>query len=96
MASKMTYPCFACKKAGFEVQVFLDGKDKHGRTKYLNEDGTNHTHLGSSSSQQQKQGSTTGVQESTQLKLIGARLEYAISLLEKLQPLETRRIKKDG
>jgi hypothetical protein len=53
MASKQTYPCFACRKAGHEVQVFLDGKDEQGRTKYLNEDGTKHTHLGSSSSQQQ-------------------------------------------
>lgn len=55
MASKQTYPCFACRKAGHEVQVFLDGKDEQGRTKYLNEDGTRHTHLGSSSQQQQQQ-----------------------------------------
>jgi hypothetical protein len=26
------------------VQVFLDGKDEEGRTKYLNEDGTKHIH----------------------------------------------------
>jgi hypothetical protein len=56
MASKQTYPCFQCRKAGHEVMVFLDGKDEQGRTKYLNEDGARHTHVGSShSSQQQRQ-----------------------------------------
>jgi hypothetical protein len=99
-ASRRTYTCFVCQKAGHEVQVYLDGKDEQGRTKYLNEYGTKHTHLGSNSSQSQSQSqpqkneSTTVVSESTQsestqpqlqLKLIAARLEYAISLLERLQ-----------
>ena len=90
MASRKTYPCFACQKAGHdEVQVLLDGKDEQGRTKYLNEDGTRHTHLGSGRPQQQQQqelGSTTTMAsaESPQLKVIAARLEYAISLLEKI------------
>ena len=44
MASKQTYPCFACRKAGYEIPVYLDGKDEQGRTKYLNEDGTKHIH----------------------------------------------------
>jgi hypothetical protein len=44
MTSKQTYPCFTCRKAGFEVQVFLDGKDEHGNTKRLNMDGTRHYH----------------------------------------------------
>ena len=44
MASKSTYPCFACRKAGYEIPVFLDGKDAEGRTNYLNEDGTKHIH----------------------------------------------------
>jgi hypothetical protein len=44
MASKQTYPCFACRKAGYEIPVYLDGKDSEGRTKYLNEDGTKHVH----------------------------------------------------
>lgn len=44
MASKQTYPCFACRKAGYEIPVYLDGKDAEGRTKYLNEDGTKHVH----------------------------------------------------
>lgn len=44
MASKQTYPCFACRKAGYEIPVYLDGKDEQGHTKYLNEDGTKHVH----------------------------------------------------
>jgi hypothetical protein len=45
MASKQTYPCFACRKAGYEIPVYLDGKDPEtGKTKYLNEDGTKHVH----------------------------------------------------
>jgi hypothetical protein len=44
MASKQTYPCFACRKAGYEIPVYLDGKDEQGRNKYLNEDGTKHIH----------------------------------------------------
>lgn len=44
MASKQTYPCFACRKAGHEIPVYLDGKDSEGRTKYLNEDGSKHVH----------------------------------------------------
>ena len=90
MASRKTYPCFVCQKAGHdEVLVFLDGKDEQGRTKYLNEDGTRHTHLGSQQQTQQQQqlGNTTTTTvsaESTQLKVMAARLEYAISLLEKI------------
>lgn len=53
MASKQTYPCFACRKAGHEVSVFLDGKDEQNRTKYLNEDGTKHVHK--TKEEQQKQ-----------------------------------------
>lgn len=54
MASRKTYTCFVCQKAGHDVQVFLDGKDEVGHTKYLNEDMTRHTHLGSSQQQQQQ------------------------------------------
>lgn len=88
MASKQLYPCFACRKAGHEVQVFLDGKDEQGRTKYLNEDGSKHTHLGSSfSSQQQQQGSTAVVTEppTTSLKIINAKLDRIIALLTESQ-----------
>jgi hypothetical protein len=44
MASKQTYPCFACRKAGFKAPVLLDGNDDQGKTKYLNEDGTKRIH----------------------------------------------------
>jgi hypothetical protein len=44
MASKQTYPCFACRKAGFQVLVFLDGKDEQGKTIYKNLDMTPHQH----------------------------------------------------
>lgn len=100
MASRKTYPCFACQKTGHDdVWVFLDGKDEQGRTKYLNEDGTIHTHLGSSQLQtqqqpttkpthqqlqQQGQGSMTAisVSEATQLKIVNAKLDRILSLLE--------------
>jgi hypothetical protein len=44
MASKQLYPCFSCRRVGYEIPVYLDGKDAEGRTKYLNEDGTKHIH----------------------------------------------------
>ena len=75
MGSRKSYPCFACQKSGYEdIIVILDGKDNQGRTKYLNEDGTKHTHLGSSYQQQsqqqpqqklQQQASTTIVTQTT-------------------------------
>lgn len=97
MASKQTYPCFACRRTGHAVMVFLDGKDDEGRTKYLNEDGTRHFHQGSSSSQTQQ---TTQPQPQSQsqsqqqqpkdeitpiLKMINSKLDRLISalLLEK-------------
>jgi hypothetical protein len=80
--------------------VYLDGKDEQGRTKYLNEDGARHTHLGSSQTQQQPtqtqqqpaaaaavqaaQASTTIVTEGTLLKLCNAKLDRVIALLETL------------
>jgi hypothetical protein len=88
MASRKTYTCFVCQKAGHDIQVFLDGKDEAGHTKYLNEDMTRHTHLGSSLQQeqqlqsQQSQGSTTVVTEPTAMKIINAKLDRIISLLE--------------
>jgi hypothetical protein len=89
MASRKTYTCFVCQKAGHEILVFLDGKDEAGHTKYLNEDMTRHTHLGSRLSlqeqqgqQQQAQGSTTVVTEPTAMKIINAKLDRIISLLE--------------
>jgi hypothetical protein len=56
MASRKTYECFVCKRQGFDnVQVYLDGKDADGKTKYLNEDMTVHTHQGSSATTQATQ-----------------------------------------
>jgi hypothetical protein len=53
MTSKQTYSCFTCRKAGFEVQIFLDGKDEQGNTKRLNLDGTRHYHQQPSSTAQE-------------------------------------------
>jgi hypothetical protein len=98
MATKITYPCFACRKAGFEVQVFLDGKDEQGKTKYLNEDGTRHYHQGSSSTAnevvhgqqqaqpQQQQQQTQGPQMGDvmlMLKLLTQKVDQVIDLLKK-------------
>ena len=56
MASRKTYECFVCKRQGFDnVQVYLDGKDAEGKTKYLNEDMTVHIHQGSSATTQATQ-----------------------------------------
>jgi hypothetical protein len=55
MASRKTYICFVCQKSGHEVQVYLDGKDAEGRTKYLNEDGTKHIHKTKLQQQPQQQ-----------------------------------------
>ena len=92
MASHKTYTCFVCQKAGHEVQVFLDGKDEQGHTKYLNEDMTKHIHLGSSSNTQtqpQQQASTTIVTQSTKedriLNLLGdltIKMNHVIKMLE--------------
>jgi hypothetical protein len=85
MASRKTYTCFVCQKSGHDIHVFLDGKDEQGHTKYLNEDMTRHTHLGSGQQQQTQspQASTTTVTaEPTSLKIINAKLDCIIALLE--------------
>lgn len=88
MASKITYPCFQCRKSGHDVQVFLDGKDEQGHTKYLNEDMTRHTHLGSSSSnleQQHEQQVVTISDLALQVKLTQQTLERKMdSIIELL------------
>jgi hypothetical protein len=82
MASRKTYTCFVCQKAGHEVQVFLDGKDEQGRTKNLNVEGTKHTYLESSQQQQaQSQKSTTVITEPI-AKILNAKLGRIIALLE--------------
>jgi len=85
MASKQTYECYVCKRNGFlETRVYLDGKTEDGKTIYKNEDMSAHQHKQKQQSQSlAQQGSTTIVSqsESTQLKVLTARLEYTISLL---------------
>lgn len=67
MASRNTYPCFACRKAGYEILVYLDGKDEQGRTKYLNEDGSKHVHKQQQQEQQQQQQQPQRQQQDTLL-----------------------------
>jgi hypothetical protein len=97
MANRRTYECFACKRQGFDnVQVYLDGKDAEGKTKYLNDDMTVHTHQGSSEttqatqpqSQPQAAASTTIVTQTTKedrmiemLNGITIKLDRLIALL---------------
>jgi hypothetical protein len=51
MASKQTYPCYVCKKAGYDnVRVYLDGRTADGKTIYKNEDMTPHVHKSSNNS----------------------------------------------
>lgn len=66
--------------------VYLAGKDEQGRTIYIEENGTAHRHKTKEQvyQSQQQQGSATVFSEPTQLKVIAARLEYAITLLEKI------------
>jgi len=53
MTSPRAYECFVCKRQGVGgVQVYLDGKDTEGRTKYLNDDMTTHIHQGNTTSTQ--------------------------------------------
>lgn len=87
MASRKTYPCFACEKAGHDnVQVYLDGKDDQGRTKYLNEDGTRHTHQDSSATTTQQTQPTEQEQQPSlaQIVQILQGLESKIDRLTKL------------
>ena len=81
-------------KVRCRCDVLLNGKDEQGRTKYLNEDGTKHTHLGSSSQQpqtpqQQGQAFTTMVRPTTDedhilnlLSDLNVKMNHAIKLLE--------------
>ena len=77
MASKQTYECYVCKRNGFtDVRVFLDGKTEDGKTVYKNPDMSPHVH-------KQAQGqSTTIVAEPTSMKIINAKLDRIIALLE--------------
>ena len=64
--------------------VYLAGKDEQGKTVYIEENGTTHQHK--TKQQQQAQGSTTVVSESTQLKIVNAKLDRVIAFLEERLP----------
>jgi hypothetical protein len=85
MASRKTYECFKCRDNGFpNTMVYLAGKDEQGKTVYIEEDGTGHQHkTKQQQGHQQGQGSTTVVTEPTAMKIINAKLDRIISLLEK-------------
>lgn len=89
MASRNTYECYVCKKNGFpETRVYLDGKDANGKTIYKNEDFSPHQHKQAKQEQQtqpQPKASTTIVTEPTSLKIINAKLDRIIALLESQQ-----------
>jgi hypothetical protein len=84
--SRKPYECFRCRDNGFSgVQVYLAGKDEQGKTVYVEEDGTAHQHKAKQEQQlqsQQSQGSITVVTEPTAMKIINAKLDRIISLLE--------------
>jgi hypothetical protein len=80
--SRKPYECFRCRDNGFpNTQVYLAGKDEQGKTVYIEEDGTAHQHK-IKQEQQQSPGSTTLVTEPTVMKIINAKLDRIISLLE--------------
>jgi hypothetical protein len=78
MASKQTYECYVCKKAGFaDVRVYRDGKTEDGKTIYKNTDMTAHQHKQGEQQQtdapkfsQSKNLNTNSTQESQQEALL--------------------------
>lgn len=82
--SRKPYECFRCRDNGFpNTQVYLSGKDEQGKTVYVEEDGTAHQHKVKQEQQsQQQQGSPTVVTEPTSMKIINAKLDRIITLLE--------------
>lgn len=91
MASKQTYPCYVCKKAGFDdVRVYLDGRTADGKTIYKNEDMTPHNHKQEQISQQTWENTEYGKSVDTSntnalLKIIIAELQRLIKLFEEKQ-----------
>ena len=80
MASRNTYECFMCKKAGFpDTRVYLDGKTEDGKTVYKNEDMSPHQHKQGNG--QQQRGSTTIITQATQNDIIIKKLDEIIVLL---------------
>jgi hypothetical protein len=79
MASKQTYECYVCKRNGFpETRVYLDGKTEDGKTIYKNEDMSTHQHK-----QQQQQPQSQS--EPTYVRVLNAKLDRIIALLNKEQ-----------
>ena len=68
--------------------MFLAGKNENNKTIYLEEDGSKHAHKTQQHQmQQQAQGSTTTVvTEPTATKILNAKLDRIISLLEERLP----------
>lgn len=70
--------------------VYLAGKDESGKTVYIEEDGTAHQHKTKQQqpTQQhaQQQGSITVVTEPTATKILNAKLDRIIALLEERLP----------
>jgi hypothetical protein len=87
MASRRTYSCYVCQRNGLDIQVFLDGKDEYGKTKYLESDGvTKHFHKTSKGNGEEESTTTvvTTAAEPTpmMMKIINAKLDRIITLLE--------------
>lgn len=99
MASKQKYECFTCRDNGFPgVLIYLAGKNAEGKAIRVEEDGSAHVHKTkqqqeaaqlpeqqSHQAQQQGLGSTTIVTEPTSMKIINAKLDRIISMLETRQ-----------
>ena len=82
MASRNTYECYVCKKNNFPgVRVYLDGKTEDGKTVYKNEDMSAHAHK-QQKQQQQSQFSHIVTEPTTVMKILNAKLDRIISLLE--------------
>ena len=83
MASSRTYKCFVCKRQGVDgVPVYLDGKDTEGRTKYLSDDMTTHTHqgTGAATTQQPRTSKEVSKEEIVPLlRIINAKLDRLLS-----------------
>ena len=87
MASRKSYECFKCRDFGFpNTMVYLAGKNESGKTVYIEEDGTGHLHKTKQQLPQTQQGSTTVVTEPTATKILNAKLDRIIALLEERLP----------
>ncbi|MGH9856482.1 MAG: hypothetical protein ACRD4B_01440 [Acidobacteriota bacterium] len=86
MASRNTYECYACKKAGFpNIRVYLDGKTESGQTIYKDEDLTPHQHQHKQQSQSQQpqaqQVEVTNADLVLQIKLLQQKMDSILELL---------------